>query len=447
MNRLALPPIRLKARLTRARCRFAVKEGGSVALMFALMLPVLFGIVGLGVEAGLWFKERRQLQNIADTAAVSAAIELAYGATSTELMTAAKIEADGNGFDPTSDTFLYVGTPTSGTYAGQAAYVEVRVERKLETMLSQVFYSLNPLTTSRAVAGTTSDMEACVMALSNTSMNSIYLNGAGTKVTMTGCGVVANSDHSTNAINIQNGSFEADCLWSAGGISGESNITTACPTSVSNAKPVEDPFASLDVPAYGACDFDPPGVQACTPAHGDTLSEGVYCGGLEFSAGSTVTMADGIYVIDEGNFKVNGGAHVTGNNVTIILTASDGTGTGTIQINGGATVDLAAATGADTTGTIQGDYTGVLFYQDRTAGSSPSMDATLSGGSTMELMGAVYLPNNDISFSGGNNTTGDGCLMLVSQSVSFNGDANIENKCDMFGGNPIAFGARPGLVE
>jgi len=47
--------------------------------MFALMLPFLFGIVGLGMEAGMWFKERRQLQTIADAAAVSAAIENAYG--------------------------------------------------------------------------------------------------------------------------------------------------------------------------------------------------------------------------------------------------------------------------------------------------------------------------------------------------------------------------------
>lgn len=436
-------PVRLRSNLKRLKRA----ENGSVALMFALMLPILFGIVGLGVEAGLWFKERRELQNIADSAAVSAAIELAYGATSSEQMTAAMIEANSNGFDATSDTMLYVGTPTSGTYAGQAAYVEVRVERQLETVLSQVFYSLNPMTVSRAVAGTTSDMEACVMALSNTAMNSIYLNGAGTNVSMTGCGVVANSDHSTNAINVQNGSFEADCLWSAGGISGEANITTACPSTVSNAKPVEDPFAAIDVPAFGACDFDPPGMQAYTPVNGDTLSEGVYCGGMEFSAGTTVDLAPGIYVIDEGNFKVNGGAHVTGDDVTIILTASDGSGYGTIEINGGATVDLAAATAADTTGTITGDYTGILFYQDRNAGPSSSLEATLSGGSTMELMGAVYLPENDISFSGGNNTTGDGCLMLVSQKVSFNGDANIENQCDMFGGNPIAFGARPGLVE
>ena len=422
-------------------------DDGSVALMFALLLPVLFGIVGLGVEAGLWFKERRELQSIADSAAVSAAIELAYGAGQAEQKTAAQIEADSNGFDAATDTILHVGPPTSGAYAGNAAYVEVRVERKLETVLSQVFYSLNPLTVSRAVAGTTSDLEACVMALSGTASNSIYLNGAGTNVTMTGCGVVANSNHSTNAINIQNGSFEADCLWTAGGISGEANITTACASSVSDAKPVDDPFAALDVPAYGACDFDPPGNTAYTPANGATLTEGVYCGGLEFSAGTTVDLADGIYIIDEGHFTVNGGANVTGDNVTIILTASDGSGYGTIKINGGANVDLGAALGEDTTGTIQGDYTGVLFYQDRAAGPSSSLAATLSGGSTMELMGAVYLPENDISFSGGNNTTGDGCLMLVSQTVSFNGDANIENKCDMFGGNPVAYGARPGLVE
>ncbi|HEY9163607.1 MAG TPA: TadE/TadG family type IV pilus assembly protein [Magnetovibrio sp.] len=427
--------------------RFARSETGSIALMFALMLPVLFGIIGLGMEVGVWFKERRQLQTIADAAAVSAAIENAYGASSAEILAAATQEATLNGFDATTDTITYIGTPTSGAYIGDTAYIEVKINRQLETILSQVFYSLSPSTIARAVASTTGDQEACVLALSTTAMNSVYVNGAGSTVSMEGCSLVANSNDSTKAINVQNGTLESECLSAVGGISGEANITTNCSAPVSGGAAVTDPFAAVDVPTYTGCDQDPHGAGAYTPADGETLTEGVYCGGLSFSSDNTVHMAPGTYVINKGDFTVNGGAIITGDNVTIILTSSTGTGYGTITFNGNANVDLSAPTTADTTGAIQGDYIGMLFYQDRNGGSSSSLDAKLTGGSSTELAGAVYLPNNSITFNGGNATDSNGCLMIVAQTVSFNGSADIDNKCDMFGGNPITYGAAPGLVE
>jgi hypothetical protein len=158
-------------------------------------------------------------------------------------------------------------------------------------------------------------------------------------------------------------------------------------------------------------------------------------------------MNPGTYVLNKGDFTVNGGATITGDGVTIILTSSTGSSYGTIKINGGANVSLSAPTADDTSGSIQGDYTGMLFYQDRNSGSTPSLDASFNGGSTMEVSGAIYMPNNSVSFNGGNSTDSNGCLMLVAQTVSFNGNADIENECDMYGGNPITYGAAPGLVE
>lgn len=425
--------------------RFASNEHGAIALMFALMLPILIGIIGLGMETGMWFKERRELQTIADAAAVSAAIENTYGATSAEILTAATLEATLNGFDATTDSITYIGAPTLAPYIGDSAYIEVQVTRQLETIISQVFYTLDPSTTSRAVAGTTADQEACVLALSSTAQNSIYLSGAGTTVTMAGCAVVANSNDSTKAINVQNGTLDVDCLWTAGGISGEANITTSCSSGISGASTVSDPFADLTVPAFsssGCLSGNGSNAYAPNAADGtDSISPGVYCDGIKISSGETVTMAAGTYYIDEGDFTVNGGGAVTGTGVTIILTSNSGSGYGSIQITGGGNVDLTAPTDASN------PFQGILFFQDPDAPSSASLDSTVSGGSEVELGGAVYLPNNDISFSGGNTTDSNGCLMLVAQSVSFNGSADIDNKCDLYGGNPVAYGATPGLVE
>jgi len=57
--------------------RFARDRQGAVALAVAVLLPVLIGFAGIGVEVGMWFAVQRQNQSAADAAAISAALEYA----------------------------------------------------------------------------------------------------------------------------------------------------------------------------------------------------------------------------------------------------------------------------------------------------------------------------------------------------------------------------------
>ena len=57
--------------------RFWRDGRGVVAIAVAVLLPVLIGFAGLGVEVGLWFAIQRQNQSAADAAAISAALEYA----------------------------------------------------------------------------------------------------------------------------------------------------------------------------------------------------------------------------------------------------------------------------------------------------------------------------------------------------------------------------------
>ena len=52
-------------------------ERGVVAIAVAILLPVLIGFAGLGVEVGMWFAVQRQNQSAADAAAISAGLEYA----------------------------------------------------------------------------------------------------------------------------------------------------------------------------------------------------------------------------------------------------------------------------------------------------------------------------------------------------------------------------------
>ena len=107
-----------KAAILRPRVwrRLWRNECGVVAVAVAILLPILIGFAGLGVEVGLWFAIQRQNQSAADVAALSGALELLAGQGSSLTATQiyenicgfAKRDATRNGF-----TFLSFTCPTS----------------------------------------------------------------------------------------------------------------------------------------------------------------------------------------------------------------------------------------------------------------------------------------------------------------------------------------------
>src|SRR5437764_52520 len=105
------------------------RRPGMTLILFAILAPVLVGMVGLVIDAGLLMAAYRQAQNGADAAAVGAAMDLYRGSTnSTALATANSFISD-NGLGVTLS--LNAGTanalnipPQRGGYAGAANYVE-----------------------------------------------------------------------------------------------------------------------------------------------------------------------------------------------------------------------------------------------------------------------------------------------------------------------------------
>ncbi len=174
------------------------------------------------------------------------------------------------------------------------------------------------------------------------------------------------------------------------------------------------------------CDYDPlPEVKVNV-----TLDPGRYCGGLSISSGAAVTFNPGVYIIDAGDFLVNGNSSMKGVGVTFILTADDPADIGNIKFNGGTVANLTAPSDPDDY------YVGVLFYQDRLAAASLDgsklTDNSFQGGAEMDLKGAIYFPKQRITYTGGAES-GSGCIQLIAGGVSFSGNANVLNgeaECD-----------------
>ena len=59
--------------------RLAREERGQIIVWFALMLVVLVGFAGLVIDGTYYFKQRQELQSIADGAALAGGMQLQYG--------------------------------------------------------------------------------------------------------------------------------------------------------------------------------------------------------------------------------------------------------------------------------------------------------------------------------------------------------------------------------
>ena len=384
--------------------KFSKQEGVAVA-MFAIMLPVFLGALGLAIDAGATYEQNRRMQTAADAAALAAAQEVKL--QNADLTTSAALAgAAENGFEPSTETDIDVRRPpTTGAYKGDNEYVEVVISHPQPLYFMSMFKESSDDIRARSVAGT-QPSDTCLLVKNPTANRALDFGGNAT-VRFADCGVTVNSDHSTAATATGSSIAEASHFTVVGGTSG-SNFN---PAPYTGAEPLDDPLAGFVMPAVGACTFS--GTQIIMTS--TTLNPGVYCGGLDLRSQSAVTFNPGVYYLAGGGLNANAGASLTGTGVTFVNTKKPGYNYDKIWINGGALIDLAAPT--------SGTWQGILFYQD------PSINSTkqniFNGGASMKLTGIVYFPTTSTKFSGDFGSDAQK-LLMIGDKVEFTGNTNFK---------------------
>ena len=394
--------------------RFVRDQRGVSAIIFALILPVLFGFVGVSVEVGLWYSKKRNLQAAADAGAMAAVRVLIASGTWTDAETAAIAFAVHNGavaanVDPNKP-------PTSGTYTNVVTYpyaVEVIVTESQTLMFSAVFLSTAVTVTARAVANGGEGDEACLIALNPTINDAVEVTGSA-DVSLNGCGVAVNSS-SSDALTVSgSGYFSAPSAMIVGNYDADA-ADFVVPTKLTGASPVTDPYASLDIGTPGACVAGNTS-QAIGPAATVTLAATTtYCDGLDLRG--TLNLNGNTLYIKGGTFNINATANLTGTG-TVILTGTTGD-YATISINGSATVDITAPT--------SGTFKGLAIVQDPDAPAGN--DNTINGNASTAITGAIYFPSGDVTYSGNSSVAATGCTRIIAYTVHFSGNNNLYNNC------------------
>ena len=312
-------------------------RSGAIAPFAALLTTAIIGFGGLGIDTGLWHLRAHRTQTAVDAAALAGADALGSGRSNAEIMAAAKRDAGLNGIDPAS---------VQVTVADDRLSVLVTATQTAPRLLSRLFLAGDAAFQKRATGGIAGNW-ICLLALDPDGV-SLQLNGNGSIVGQE-CIIHVNSEHAQSVSASGNGSIQAKSICTVGGYSGSTRNFSPLPET--GCAPMADPLSRIPAPPVGTTCL----ATGKTVTGTETLSPGVYCGGLTMTSRADVTLLGGTYIIKDGPLALSGQAQVQGDGVVFYLTGTDAV----VNLGGGSTVRLTAPT--------SGDLTGVLFFEDRDA--------------------------------------------------------------------------------
>lgn len=416
--------------------KLARDKRGNALLIMAGALPMVIGAAGLGSDTIQWVLWKRQLQRAADSAAMSGVYARFQGQG---VDSAVAVDLTKNNQTKISLLSGYPQIAYPGDTANWNNAVQVTLALQKRLPFSSMFMSAPPIIVTSATAAAIETGEYCVISLENTAVTGISVGG-NASVDL-GCGMITNSTSLDAAVAFGSSLVDASPIAAVGGLDATDNWasgTQLLPFTLAQ----EDPFKNVNPthPNSSDCVNDPnigPNevrtdmTGSTNTPNDDALSPGCY---NALTIKGTVKLKPGVYYLNGGDLKVNSGAVIEGSDVTIVLSNTNTSSTatiGTVDINGGATVNLKSPD--------SGTYEGILIYQDRRASST--LTSKLNGNSSSSIEGAFYFPNQPVIFNG---TTGmtTACMQLVARRVTFTGNAAISNTCDDSDGGADSFTGR-----
>ena len=430
--------------------RLAHDRRGVIIVMFALLLPVLLGFIGLGVEVVLWFQQHRDLQSVADAASVAGVYELRDGNATATIKTVAQTEAARNGLDTGSgDTISVNLPPTSGSFTASSAAVEVVLTKQVVLLFAGYFLDNAVTINARAVATTSSIGDACILSLNPSADSALLISGNINLVI--DCDLAVSSSSSKGFDIPGTSTIDANkiCVKGSTNVGGNVTFPDASPTNGCN--PPSDPLSGLAEPPEAEKPYTCPPARTNFAISGNSatvnLTPGVYCNGINISGNSnTINFAAGTFVLAGGNgFNISGANNtINADGVTFYTTDNNGDGNyANVNLSGNNTFNISAPD--------SGDYAGILFYNDSSpASASSGKKFNASGNSTFnDFDGVVYFPNHEISFSGNTTSTSSCGPKLLSDTVKISGNIDVYGGGSGCAGDNVNIGSSTvvGLVE
>lgn len=339
----------------------ALRQRAGVALIVALMTPMLIATTGLSVGVGYWYEQQESLQVAADAAALAGSLNdgtlaqttaSAKATAATPLAIAAANAATNNQFsfagagNATIALTAAVPSASATTYTAVATIPRSSFFTKSGGPMFGLGAGVQQATaTAELKTTTTGSAGACIYSTSSNAAQAIYASG-GAKINSSNCGIYVNS----TACNANNGEADAvvadpsatitaasvstqGCIYAntnGGAYVGGANNNTS--TNYNGAAAQADPLAAMgNAPLWPTMPNTPAAPANTTYTPAPSLGYNTYSG----------SQGDCTYM---GNYSANcelfQGALSGLNNVGVnSLVLNENTSSGTTYISGGLTVN------------------------------------------------------------------------------------------------------------
>ncbi|HXD10502.1 MAG TPA: Tad domain-containing protein [Anaerolineales bacterium] len=385
-------------------------EQGQALVMIAIALIVLVGILGLVIDGGNAFLDRRRAQNAADSAALAASVTRIRGEA--DWVAAALTAAANNGYDSdgVKNVVVVYSPPTDGPFAGNVEYIQVIITSHVDTYFAKVIGRSDVTNIVQATARSKpSEVKELLHGLAIVSLaptsncsnqKSFWIHGEAT-LEITGGGVFVNSNNKDCALIQQgNGSIK---------IRDVSQIVVVGGASIQKPQLLAPGVSIGGIPM----NYPPPFFMPDANCAADELAE-VSEDGTSMSPGNwddkfppegVTQLEPGVYCLNDG-FEVNGNQTLEGHNVTFKIK------NGVVRFDGNANIKIDAP---DT-----GDYKGLLIYLPMENNSQ----VKLNGGAESSFIGTILAPASEILINGNLSATGFQS-QIIGYRVEADGNSNV----------------------
>ncbi len=369
-----------------------VSEKGQAIILVVFSIIGLIGMSALAIDGGNAYVDSRRAETAASAAALSAATARIEGRNWRE---AALLTAADNGYnnDGVSNTVELNTPPITGDYSGNAEYIEVIITSHLKTYFGPVIGIPEITSVSRVISqskpaeiGELFGGYALVSLAPRSRCDyqiAFWIHSEAT-LNLEGGGLFVNSNNPTCAfISFGSGSIRVRDTSPISVVGGaqvqKTKLITPFPMQT-GVPPIPYP-PSIKLPNVSCGNK-----QATIDETGSNMSSGNWDEDV-FPPEGVTSLDSGIYCIN-GDFIVNAGQHLTGNNVLFMMDS------GRVGISGNATVDLGAAN--------TGNFKGLLFYVPI---ENHSIIA-LNGSDDSNYKGTILAPGADVRINGLNSIRG-----------------------------------------
>ncbi len=448
---------------------------GMVTVQVALALTALLGVVSIVVDGGILLAQRRHVQAVADAGALAAAADLYEkfntnggvdgGSASTSALATASsngynndaVAADGTGNAATTSTVVvqmypnnYLGGPNAGT-AVPKGYAEATVTYYQGRGFSAVFGSGTIPVSARAVARGTwyAASNAGLILLDPSAKKALMITGNG-DLTISGGGIIVDSNSSTAIFNNGNGAINATYAHVTGGVKNPGQLNLSPGSLSTGVAASADPLASIPEPTLTFPGTLTAGSVSST-SNGDggkqyTLSPGIYgTGGATLpNFGSSDSLVfqqasagnNGIYYLASGGFNFSG------------LSVQMASGSGGLMFYNASTSSSDSfnlsvssnSTASNMSPLTSGIYQGISYFQNRLGTQSISLAG--NGSQTLTLSGTYYAVGGSLTLTGNGSSIFGSQVIVDQMKLAGNGATTIS-----YNQNSVAMTRSMSLVE